>query len=703
MAPSFLKFKELRRRSRASFRADQPSDQSHEQSTDASNDESQGTTPTSGSITPPSIRGESDPALHLQLKGSNGVQPRPPLQAVSNTNRFSVSGMSGLGSPVPAQSALPVSQYAPRIANVKENAWVYQKVLLVRGTVGGDAPQQILDGSLTISRLDDNFPPISWPVCDSGFKGLVYLQPGPNRLRFEFSSPKLANSSSTNPIHTSYLTIHMMPSTQAPPLQLAVVLAKDSPGTFDAVPARREREGDGLEVAIRKFRMAAYIWQAFTAEQMWRNKLRRRTFGFEEEWTQGTANHRDREMGTMRSEARIHVIRSEKTLAELRDIERLRLSEGSADNDGLFKVATDAVRDYFKPLPGQKQWVSALLLDAQWDPEAKIVRGHAAAGGNDGDLHVALFGSHCLQSYPTSLEEVVPAFTDCTPVDAAFAAHHGTEAGSSWEVANMGIGAHLHEIGHLFGCPHQEGGVMKRGYVALSRTFIPREAYSNRTRSKGGLVLPDDECTWHRLDCLRFRQHPCFRLPNDGPLHPDGSIQAFPIEGGTVVLMANTGVSFVEIYAQGDDVCHAWLEYPLESGAGPQKQLALCDAELRARLPKEKRQGDMKVCIWSHGGGSIVVGDFKTLCSKKNSLKLENGKMGYRSQKLGLSRTEDSQPVEVILTSAVKQNRVLSRVVFYHDEACGGMEFAYDDNSTQLFGKHDEKSAGSVFELGKQL
>lgn len=104
---------------------------------------------------------------------------------------------------------------------------VYQKVLLVHGTIG-ESPQHGLDGLLTVSRNDDAFPAIAWPVCDSHFKALVYLQPGPNKLRFDFSSPKMGNGVTSNPIHASYLTIHMLPTTNSPPLQLAILLAKDS-------------------------------------------------------------------------------------------------------------------------------------------------------------------------------------------------------------------------------------------------------------------------------------------------------------------------------------------------------------------------------------------------------------------------------------------------------------------------------------------
>lgn len=524
--------------------------------------------------------------------------------------------------------------------------------------------------------------------------------PGANRLRFDFSSPKLANSGSSNPIHSTYITVHMVPPMNAPPVQLAILLAKDSPGTFDAVPSRVEREGNGLETAIRKFRMSAYLWQAFTAEQMWRNKLGRRVFRFEEEWTTGTCNYRDREMGTMRSEARIHVIRSDKTLAEIRDLDIAQQYPNATKKGDLYGIAADALNKYFKPLPGQTQYVSVLLLDAHWDTASKTILGHAALGGNSGDLHMAICGSHCLQSYPTSFEEVVPAFTDCTPTDTNFVANDCNEAGSSWEAANIGIGAHLHETGHLLGCPHQESGVMLRDYVKLNRSFVAQEAYSTRTKSKGGPVSQADECTWHRLDCLRFRSHPCFRLPNDPILNSDASIHAWPVENGHVQITAATGVSFIEIYAEGDDVCHTWIEYSTENNS-VQRNLTLTEQELRDRLPENKRRSKLRVCIKSRGGGNLEVNDFHNLCSKASSLKLSFGKSAFRSEKLGFSQMEGSQPQEFVFTSAKEKTRVLSRIVFYHGFALDGLEFFYDDNSSQLFGKRGGKPGGDSFEMGK--
>lgn len=123
MAPSFLNLKELRRRSRASFRTERSTDTSSN-----SDQQNYDTTPTTGSITPPSLSAQSDPGLNLHKDQSPSqappVPPRPPVQP-NNSNRYSVSGMTGIGSPVlSGRSSLPVSQYAPRIANINDNAWV---------------------------------------------------------------------------------------------------------------------------------------------------------------------------------------------------------------------------------------------------------------------------------------------------------------------------------------------------------------------------------------------------------------------------------------------------------------------------------------------------------------------------------------------------------------------------------------------------
>ena len=61
---------------------------------------------------------------------------------------------------------------------------------------------------------------------------------------------------------------------------------------------------------------------------------------------------------------------------------------------------------------------------------------------------------------------------------------------------------------------------------------------------------------------------------------------------------------------------------------------------------------------------------------------------------------ENTQSHEFVFTSSIHQNRVLSRVVFYHGFALDGLEFVYDDNESQLFGKRGGKPGGDSFEMG---
>lgn len=525
--------------------------------------------------------------------------------------------------------------------------------------------------------------------------------------------------------------LNYLPLSSAPPLQLVILAGKDSPCTYDAVPQRVQNEGNDLSMAVRKFRMAAHLWQAFTAEQMYRNKFGRRCFRFDEEWQTGTLSIRDWESGRMRNETRVHVVRSDKTTAELRDLEFAQQHGPASKKGELYSIAAEAVKKYFNVKPGQKQYVACLLLDSHWDPEAGTITGHAALGGTGDDLALAIFGSHALQSYPACIEEVVPAFVDCTPTDTKFVANDCNESGSSWEAANIGIGAHMHEVGHLFGCPHQESGVMLRDYVRLNRTFLVREPYATRTQSQGlKICRQEDECAWHRLDVLRFRHHPCFKLPSDEPLSQDDSIQYFPIDNGRLIVSAPTGVSFVEIWTEGDDLCRHWIDFTSSDPRNNNipRQVTLTESELRGRLPEDKRKAKITLQVFCGSSRSEKIEDLEDILSKKNVITLPavrqapkrdegltmnavnnvlglsksfDSRLGFKSKKLGFSQLEGSKPEDLILESTFLQTKLLTSVKVYHGYALDGIEFCYEDGHSQLFGKRGGKPGGDEFLLGR--
>jgi hypothetical protein len=242
---------------------------------------------------------------------------------------------------------------------------VHQKVLLVFGECADT--QRPIDGNVSVIHHQDSFPPTQWPVTDSYFKALIYLQPGPNRLRLDFTSPKLSSPDGQPQTHSSWISINFLPLISSPPLHLCILVAKDSPETYDAVPERIQREGNNLATAIRKFRCAAYLWQAFTAEQMNRNGFGRRCYRYEEEWQPGTLTWRDLQTGTMRNEAKIHVVRLNQTVKEIQDLDIAQQYQPAKHKGKLFKIASEAVKWYFGPRPGQKEYVSCMFLDTHWD------------------------------------------------------------------------------------------------------------------------------------------------------------------------------------------------------------------------------------------------------------------------------------------------------------------------------------------------
>lgn len=212
----------------------------------------------------------------------NGAPNRPRLQSSQSSNRYSLLGSPSQDGDNATRPTPATSLYAPRVLSISDGSWVHQKVLLIFGECADTS--RPVDGQVTVYHHQDSFPSTQWPVCDSHFKALVYLQPGPNRLRLDFTTPKLSSPTGQVQTHSSWISINFLPLISSPPLHLCILVAKDSPETYDAMPDRIQREGNNLATAIRKFRMAAYLWQAFTAEQMNRNGFGRRCYRYEEEW-----------------------------------------------------------------------------------------------------------------------------------------------------------------------------------------------------------------------------------------------------------------------------------------------------------------------------------------------------------------------------------------------------------------------------------
>ncbi|EFQ98252.1 hypothetical protein MGYG_01287 [Nannizzia gypsea CBS 118893] len=657
----------------------------------------------SGNTPPPSIKPAMLSSSHLPyLSKSEGWLPPPPQRTVPISSQSCRNSMLGVhpSASTSTRNFTHNSPLAPRVLSISDNSWVNQKLLLLYGRIGDRDPQKSpLDGNITIHHLQDaSFPSISWPVRASCFKALVHLVPGPNRIRLEYVSPKTAPTAAP---HTSWININYLPLANSPPLQLAILLGSDSQAQYDSAP---NKGANDLDNAVRKFRMAAYLWQAFTGEQMYRNNFGRRCFHFEEEWQTGSLSGRDTENGIMRSEAKVHIIRCDKTVDQLR-----ALSTATTTEDGLFKVAMDAVRKYFDLRPGEQRYVSALLLDTHWDNDTKSLTAHAALGSSQpADLKLALFGSHGLHSYPSCLQEIVPCFSDCARTDTAYVANHNNECGSNWETASSSLGRHLHEVGRLFGCNDSDSGIMGPDYLRFNRTFMTWEPYSTRTKEQGArLLLQQDECRWNRLEALRFRFHPCFKLPTDPGCPSSDIIQLWSVDGDKILATSSAGIAFIEIFTspQGD-IPTSFIEY-VDSSAGNSgvpKEASFTEAEIRAQLPDSARKSKIiRLRIYSGCLSVFTVADLSVLTANKGKewcVKIPtvtgSEQTNYLPYQLPgcLPGCLPGEKHEV----SFETNKPVTALRVYAEEKQGldvgaplkstiaGIEFRYEDGSSQLFG-----------------
>ncbi|EFW20294.1 hypothetical protein D8B26_003301 [Coccidioides posadasii str. Silveira] len=624
--------------------------------------------------------------------------PQRPVPISSPSSRSSGAGSNPYLISPPSRPSIPVSPFAPRVTSISENSWVNHKVILIYGQIG-DARSAPVDGMVIINLLNESFPPTTWPVRGSHFKALLHLAPGPNKVRLDFFSQKVPNATA----HQSTISVNYLPMINCPPLHLVILLGKDSNGQFDTPSEKALKGEDSLDVAIRKFRMAAYLWQAFTQEQMFRNNFARRSFRFEEEWQTGTLSSRDAASNQMRNEAKIHLVRCDKTVDELRKLGAEQRPDTPPSENELFKVAKEAISQYFMQKRDQKFYVTALILDSHWNSDIRSVAGHAAVGFADDDISLAIFGSHGLHSYPSCIEEVVPAFTDCTRTNTNLLANPNNECGSYWEMASANIGAHLREIGRLFGCDGRESGIMSRDYLRFNRSFTSWEPFCTRTKEQGlRLCLAQDETNWHRLDALRFRLHPCFRHPSDPPACPNRSLQVWPVDAGKIVLTSMAGIAFIEIFADGDEICTAYFDYMNgdlgnSSSNGMPKQITITEDGIRARLPDNRKKAKrLKLVIFSSSLHSHIVEDLSQLKSKSSLVKLSNNQVGYRSNMLGTHSFPGSVPEDLILDFAVIQTKLLTSLKVYHDPfSISGIEFCYEDATTQFFGNRDSQSTNT--------
>ena len=525
-------------------------------------------------------------------------------------------------------------------------------------------------------------PTLNFPVNAQFFKATIILTPGENKLTFV---------TDTNIVKT--VICYYTPMVQNKPIHLCLLVAKDSPLRYDSPSSQIKKEGgNGIDLAIKKLRVGARLMQAFTDEQMLRNGLGRRTFPFVEEYTMDTEF---RQSNQMRNNIKIHVITLDKTTKEIRDPDVAQQNSKGNNTGALFSWAMDALKRYGGPFcpPLRPAQAACIYLDTHWD--GKLITGHAALGGGDDDLKLAIFGSHGLYSWPTCMEDVVSYFSDDTKVSTTEVANDCNECGTHWECLTVTLGAFMHEIGHLLGSPHQVDGVMLRDYTRLNRSFLTKESYSVRTNSYGSMppIYPKEECTWSRMDLLRYLYHPSFTKdidfydptfmrPSKNGQYKVAKPAFYPMGNGIARFTSTTGIYLIEVVAE--DLSRGFLEFLPKSlqGSGPQKEVVVSLNELRNLMPpdfQQKHGNDFSVRVLACNSPDLYIDKFPealvTSVIRMDRYGFSSGINGIKSPLLGNSNGGEDTGIQAFDIRKVALVRV------YHGGALDGIRFFTQEDS----------------------
>ncbi|CAM0135928.1 unnamed protein product [Umbelopsis sp. WA50703] len=562
--------------------------------------------------------------------------------------------------PLPKQETKDM--LSPQITNVADKDTVYQRILLINGRAG--TTENRFESTVTV--VSHGFPTLHWPCVDSHFKALVHLNPGPNTISFIFNGPN--GQTYTTHFHLTYIAL-----TQNSPLYLVIMLASDSPATFDVPPEKRHE--NTLNVAIEKFRMCAYMWQAFMSEQFYRNGMGRRALRLDERTQPDTISAQD--AGVLRHTAYVHVVRSKRSLKEWRDLKRAQQSPESNHGDqDLYSMFIDSLRDYGAPFD-KPCTVAGLMLDSHWDTKVKVTRAHAALGGKAGDLALGIFGSHLLHAWPRNMEDIVPAFMNTTITDTRYVANDANESGQWWKAANIGMGAMLHEVGHAHTLTHTATGIMSRGYNNWNRTFMVKEP----GRSP---IPPHDEegSHWHRVDMLRLRFHPTFRIPQDGYWAPKSDMgpSIVPLEHSKIAIKAPAGLSMVELLVNGSYRTHFEWPKPSQQTTHYELDLDLCKKEARCG-PQEKLRIEATTC----NSQTVVLEDADDFLRKHIVVLPNVPGIVFKSHELGQKGLGGGHQSSVVLLQTPQ--RYITSIIFHHGGFFDGMIFQWNDGSRNALGQ----------------
>ncbi|XP_068629945.1 uncharacterized protein [Battus philenor] len=287
-----------------------------------------------------------------------------------------------------------------------------------------------------------------WDVYNREFKILVDLRKGENIIQLEYAE-----------VHHKTLILDYTPRKTNLRVTPLYIVCQGHDGCFQSPPD----VDNSIDSACSRIAIGSKLIQSLTAEKLYESGFGRKTFQLEHE-----INPRKPECIVFRSTLNVNKARKMKQ-GELwthfgREIMLSDLGSNERKYLGFISCTRYKGTDIDKPMTH--------------DEIVALTEAYAALGGGG----LALFGTACLYTWPTRVEEIVPKFLDCSPVNTRRFMDDSGYRNTLGGCFATTLGSVFHELGHTFDLGHTKDGIMGRGFDNIDRVFLVGEKRSSLTK-----------------------------------------------------------------------------------------------------------------------------------------------------------------------------------------------------------------------------
>ncbi|XP_063821609.1 uncharacterized protein LOC135071749 [Ostrinia nubilalis] len=329
------------------------------------------------------------------------------------------------------------------VTNFQNGEIVNYSLVLIKGfiTRGNTTNQDQLTCTLKNEKTQTKS---QWSVYNGEFKVITELTRGNNTIELEYAEQKKSILLEYEPRKTN---LRVTP---------VYIICQGHDGCFQS-----PQDVDcSVESACSRIVLGSKLIQCLTAEKLFESGVGRKTFQLEHE-----VNSKKPECVIFRSSLNVNKARKMKQAELWTHFGRELMLSDLGSNERKFLGFISCTR--FKGTDIEKPMTH--------DEIVSLTEAYAALGGGG----LALFGTACLYTWPTTVDDIIPRFMDTTPVNNRRFMDDSGYRGTLGGCFATTLGSVFHELGHTFDLGHTKDGIMGRGFDNIDRVFTVGERRSS--------------------------------------------------------------------------------------------------------------------------------------------------------------------------------------------------------------------------------